>query len=244
MKYAILLLITCLLCACNLTPEVTGGKIPSTIEVDEIEIRVKEYNPHDLSLKLADRHIENSSFVVTNYSSLPDYEPAIIGGLGVAALDSEYELYLPKELENRLANYYSLSVVLFEQLNKLKVPSKNISLSKTGITKTKEITLILEPYALISVKDSVLIFHPQLIASLYDKNGKFVWQSFYGVKGKSIRAKDTWDDKELNAFFINAYNQISLELKTNIQGQNYDHDVVGLDDKLNIEIEINLPEEF
>lgn len=242
MKRLALLLSITFLSACNLTPEVTGGKIPSTIKASDISIQVKEYNPSDLSLKLADRHIENSSFVVTNYSALPDYEPGMIGGLGAASLDSEYELYLPENLESRLAKNYDLSEVLYKQLNELKVPSKNIVLSQIKTSNAKEPTLILEPYSLISVKGSVLIFHPQLIASLYDKKGTFVWQSFYGVKGKPINHQESWSDEQLNRYFIDAYKQMAEELKTNIQGKSYDHDVVGLDEKL--KIEIDFPEEF
>ncbi|KZN74052.1 hypothetical protein N481_10080 [Pseudoalteromonas luteoviolacea S4047-1] len=221
------------LSACNLTTKNTGGKIPKEYKATDISIHIKEYNPHDLSLKLADRHIENSSFVVSNYSSVPDYEPGLIGGLGVVMLDSHYELHLPKTLESRLADNFALSTTLFNQMQKMKVPSKVTSLAPI---ESSGLNLILEPYALISVNQSRLIFSPQLIASLYDQKGKFVWRNFYGFKGKSIEMKNTWKDAELQSYFNDAYKQIATELKAHIQGKEYHRDMLGLDKKLEIEI--------
>ena len=231
-RLIIIFIITAALVGCNLTPQKHGGYIPEEVNILDVNINVIDYTPNDLSLLVGDRPIANSSFVISNFANVPDFEPGIAGALGVLALDSNYEIHLPEKLEEHLATKFNLSKVLFTELES---PSEYSSI-KFNEPKSEINELILESYALINITENGVAFNPQIIASLYDNNGKFIWQNHYGFPSK-VKTWKEWSDRALNDFFIAAYKQLAIQLRTNLNGEIYHHKIIP--DPV---IKLNLPE--
>lgn len=231
-KLIIIFIITTALVGCNLTPQKYGGYIPEEVNIADITINIIDYTPNDLSLLVGDRAIKNSSFVISNFANTPDFEPGMVGVLGVLALDSNYEVHLPKKLEEHLATKFNLSKILFTELES----SSEHSLIKYNDPKNEVNELTLESYALINITKKGVIFNPQIIASLYDNHGKFIWQNHYGFPSK-VKTWDEWSDLALNDFFITAYKQLIIEFRANLNGELYHHKIIP--DPI---IELNLPE--
>ena len=222
-KLILVFIITTFLSACNLTPQKHGGRIPDKVSISNININILDYTPSDLSLRVGDRPIKNSSFVVSNFSNVPDFEPGMVGALGVLALDSQHEVYLSKRLEEDLATKFNLSKILFAEFNSFRAPSEYSSVNFNGpVSKVNE--LILESYALINTTSKGMVINTQIIASLYDERGKFIWQNHYG--NHKVKFLEEWTEQALNDFFISAYKQLTIELTTNLNGKLYHHKII------------------
>jgi hypothetical protein len=217
-------IIVLVLSACNLTPQKHGGNIPDRVNISDININIVDYMPSDLSLRIGDRSIKNSSFVISNFSNVPDFELGMVGALGVLALDSNYEVRLPIKLEERLAKKFNLSKILFSEFKSFKSPSEYSSI-KFNESKSQVNELILESYALIKITENGVVFNSQIIASLYDNRGVFIWQNHYGYHSK-VQAWGEWTDRALNDFFISAYKQLTIEVITNLNGEHYHHKII------------------
>lgn len=246
LKYFIIITLSLFTMGCQSTPK--GGAIPIE-SAKEIKLDVLNIKWSDLSLALGDRRIEDTGFVVANWSESSDDIALYLGILGVLASDLLNEKNLEGRLETELKENFDLAKILLDSLNShSELISEIKSIHLNSNIKNQVITL--EPWCIIFSNEKGLIFVPQLKATLKSESGNAIWEGNYGPmsKSKPFALKNSMTSENialLKARLIKVYGEITNQLTANIQGQtNYvskdEHQ--KLTDELMNNLEIQLDE--
>lgn len=225
----------------------SAGAIPSNFKSEDIQLVVKKFDRSAWSLRIGDKRVRGTDFVLSNWANTSNYA-AILGGLlGVQLMDQLSKSDLNEHVETILRNDFDLQYLLLDKLKN----NPNLSESVNGIDvlpQVSEYHLILEPYALVYSNEDGVMFNPQILAELEDVNGQVIWSSVYGES--SVRKRwgienDLWNrtsvDTELNKLF----ELLVLHIAANLDGYDTAYQKERdrmLTDKFMENIERSLPE--
>jgi hypothetical protein len=225
----------------------TAGAIPRDVNPKDIHVIIKKFDKSGWSLRVGDRRIKGTDFVVSDWANTDDYTVALGGVLGVFIEDLSAENKLESQVESILKNDFNLQALLKSKLKSDE--SFNELVGGIGTTSVKShYRLVLKPYSLIYSNADGLIFNPQILAELFNKNNKSIWTSVYGessVRRKWNGGSNSWDRVSVDKMLNEIFELMILHIKANMNGfdnaYQKDRDE-KLTEKFMENIEITLPE--
>ena len=179
----------------------SAGAIPYDVSPKDIHVIIDRFQKSGWSLRVGDRRINGSDFVVSNWTNTHGHTVVLGGILGVLIEDSASENMLENEVEKILKNDFNLQVLLKRKLENDE--DFNNLVSGIGTTTVNgKYSLVLQPYSLVYANGDGVIFNPQILAELFDENDEPIWSSVYGemsVRKKWAGEGNSWDLASVDA---------------------------------------------
>jgi hypothetical protein len=219
-KYFIIIAVLFLSMGCQSTKQ--GGSIPLGSN-NELMLDVLNIDWNDLSLRVGDRRIKDTGFVVSNWSDTSNDTGLYLGFLGVLASDLANEKSLQGSLESEIKENFDLAQILLTSLNNNQDLKTKINAIHLNSNIRKQV-ITLEPWCMILSSEKGLIFLPQLKATLRSETGKALWEGHYGQmsQNKPFDINTSMPNENIAALksrLHKVYDEITNQLVANIQGK-------------------------
>ena len=225
----------------------SAGAIPNDVAPKDIHVIIDRFQKSGWSLRVGDRRINGSDFVVSNWANTHNHIVVLGGILGVLTDGSASEKILKSEVEKILKNDFNLQLFLKRKIENDE--DFNNLVGGIGTTTVKrKYSLVLQPYSLIYANGDGILFNPQILAKLFDENNKPIWSSVYGEmsdRKKWAGEGNSWDLASVDAMLNEIYELLILHIKANMNGFENEFQrkrEKKLTEKMMKNIEIALPE--
>lgn len=224
----------------------SAGALPQDVKPKDIQVIIKRFDKSGWSLRVGDRRIKGTDFVLSDWANTDGYTVVLAGALGVFVEGLESESELESQIISILENDFNLQSLLKSKLENDE--GFNDLVGGIGSTSAnRPYRLILTPYTLIYSNAEGIIFNPQILAELLDRNNESIWSSVYGESSlrKKWNGSDSWDKESVDKTLNEIYEFLILHIKANMNGfdnQYQKEREKSLTEKLMKNIEIKLPE--